>query len=173
MTMSVNWSPRRPKGSARQNQNHTLIMGVGLFVLLLLLQPTIERWHERFFMPEHPIAADLRLFHQRDRVGIEYTVKVDWPVRAFWVGQIRDAADNVILTRRALKMWSYSPGLPKAKEWRWRAWWEDFSTNPTVLAPKEPFRICVRYDGVGRRGGTDFDTPYRCSELFDPTEAVQ
>ncbi|MEO1362351.1 MAG: hypothetical protein AAFU86_01080 [Pseudomonadota bacterium] len=161
---------RRAKRSPHENMMHVVRMGLLLMVAMLLFFPSVERALERLLMPDIPITAEIELLLVNGEVRVRYLPSTEWDLDAEWIGQLRDQAGGPIFTKRAPDTHSYGPDAEKTdKPWTWRGWWEDYrlgsdATDPPV--PDVPFKICVRYDGVGAMGGKPFNTPYQCSPVF-------
>lgn len=160
---------RRDKRSPNEDMMHVLRMGGIVLLAWLLLWPAVERTIERVFLPDVPITADLTLRWDGDEIKIDYKALPTWPVKAFWVGQLRDGNGAVLLTKRAPVRHSYTPGAQSMKPWSWKGWWEDYSEGDMPVDPRVPdvpFQLCISYDGYGVKSRAPFDTPFQCFDTF-------
>jgi hypothetical protein len=140
-------------------------MGLLMFLGLVLALPQIGRAIEWVLIPNRPAVVSATAFRDNDDVvKIEYTNGFDWPISAYWVAQLRDSNDVSFYTAKSARRWSYSRRSATERVWEWGAFWENYE-EPKV--PSIPFKICVRYDGVGKYG-TPFSMDYQCGEVFQP-----
>ncbi|MEM6834878.1 MAG: hypothetical protein AAF562_14795 [Pseudomonadota bacterium] len=173
----MKYAIRRAKGEPSENFRHVVTMGLLLLVSLHFLPifalPAFERGYERLMMPDEPIMPQLAMRIEGGSVIIDYKRDVHWPVRAYWIGQIRTADGDVVYTKRAPEPYPYSPENDHSPDWQWRAWWENTLAVADPPIPRKPFVLCLRYSGKGAIAKTEFNTSYVCSDPLDPRGAAQ
>lgn len=168
----TNMSIRAEKTSRNKDDLRVMIAGTLFCIFMILVQPLVFRAYDLFYAERPFISATVEVVYVSDEVDpmIKYDADATQPASGTWIASIYLVTANGETIRQYSRRGTgnYTDIEDEPRLWSWNAFFDNEQDFEAPPVPKETFKVCVRYSVAANDSGITDESPYYCSEPYDP-----